>query len=401
MHVRVVSSSQPLPSTVDDLEPNGRSSQTETINVLANDFNPFPDKPLKIIDATVNSGNATVSISGPNLIITPGPDKSQQVSVIYKVQDATQDPNRQAQGRADVIVTSAPDQPQTPTLVAEADRIRVTINPSPSSNGAEITEYTVTRTGGGANVVQKGQAGNVLAFTGTNGTEYTFNVYATNKVGDSERSPSASAISYGKPSAPTNVKLSRDGRWAKTTMTLTWDKPGDTGGSITSYNWEVGNGGGNGTVNGANNTSAKTNSVGAGTYSNGRVQACGNGGCGPWGQVSNSVIVENEPPPPPPNPRITDVYGTDGPKTRNDPYGNPVSNTYVVGFSWAEYPGGSYNITPQYCSGGSWHDVSRTYSVPMSGNNSHTTTAFVQVNLASCGIRVLVNGTPSDGYSFP
>lgn len=391
VHVRVVSSSQPLPSTVDDSYPDGRSSDPVTMNVLANDFNPFPDKPLKIIDATVNSGNATVSISGPNLIITPGPDKSQQVSVIYKVEDATQDPSRHAQGRADVIVTSAPDQPRAPTLTASPKNIAVYINPSPSNNGAEITSYTVSRNDG---VRQTGQAGNTLNFAGENGTTYTFNVFATNNVGDSERSASQSATSYGQPSAPTGVKLTRDQRWANSTLTIDWNRPSDTGGSITSYNWEV-NGAGSGSVTG---TSARTNSVGAGTYNQGRVQACGPGGCGPWGQVSNSVVVENEPPP---APKITDVFGTDGPKTRYDPNGQPVSNTYVVGFSWSNYPGGSYNITPQYCSGGSWHDVSRTYSVSMSGNGSHTTTAFVQVNLASCGIRVLVNGTPSDGYSFP
>lgn len=304
VHVRVVSSSKPLPSTVNDSYPDGRSSTAVTMNVLQNDYNPFPDKPLTIIEAAVSNGaNATVRISGSSLVITPGPNKSQQISVVYKVEDATKDPNRHAQGRADVTVTSAPDQPPAPALGASPKNIAVTINGSPSNNGAEITQYTVTRNGGGGGaVVQRGQVGQTLNFSGENGTTYSFNVFATNKVGNSEKSPSVSETSYGKPSAPTNVKLSRDDRWAKTTMTISWVKPSDTGGNITSYNWEVGNGGGKGTVTGANKTSAKTNSVGAGTYSNGRVQACGAGGCGPWGQVSNSVVVENEPPPPPPPP---------------------------------------------------------------------------------------------------
>ena len=309
VHVRVVSSSQPLPSAVDDSYENGRSSTPVTLNVTGNDFNPFPDVPLKILDATVSNGaNARVDISGPNLIITPGPEKTQQISIIYKIEDATGDKNRHVQGRADMMVTSAPDRPPAPTLAASPKNIAVTIGASPSSNGAEITSYTVTRTGGGETTVQKGQAGGVLNFAGVNGTTYSFTVYATNKVGDSEKSPSASATSYGQPGAPTNVTLSRDQRWANTTMTLTWTQPSDTGGSITSYNWKV-TGAGNGSASG---TSAKTNSVGAGTYNAGQVQACGAGGCGPWGQLTNSVVVENEPPPPPPSPKVSLNGNEDG-----------------------------------------------------------------------------------------
>lgn len=301
VHVRVVSSSQPLPSAVDDYYGDGRSSDPVTMNVLANDFNPFPDKPLTILSAAVSNGaNATVRISGPNLIITPGPDKTQQISVIYKIEDATKDKNRHVQGRADVVVTSAPDRPPAPTLAASPKNIAVTVNPSPSSNGAEITGYTVTRTGGGDSIVRTAQAGQTINVAGENGTTYTFTVYATNKVGDSEKSPSQSATSYGQPGAPTNMTLSRDQRWADTTMTVTWTRPGDTGGSITSYNWEVDRAG-SGNVAG---TTARTNNVGAGTYNSGRVQACGAGGCGAWAPLTNSVLVENEPPPPPPSPKV-------------------------------------------------------------------------------------------------
>jgi hypothetical protein len=399
VHVRVVSSSQPLPAPVDDSYENGRSSTPVTLNVVRNDFNPFPDVPLKILSADVSNGaNATVEISGPNLIITPGPEKTQQISVIYKVEDGTKDPNRHAQGRADVMVTSAPDQPPAPTLVAGPGSIRVTVNPSPSSNGATITGYTVTRTGGGDTVVRSAQAGEQLDVAGTNGTTYTFNVFATNKVGNSERSASSSATSYGKPSKPTNVKLARDQRWADSTMTISWNRPDVTGGSITSYNWEV-PGAGNGTVTG---TSATTKSVGAGTYNNGRVQACGQGGCGPWGSVSNSVTVENEPPPPPPVPKITRVYGANGPETRTEG-SNTVSNTWQIAFSWTDYPGGSFNITPQFCQGGDWANVSPrgSYSVSMSGNGSHVLPAWIQPAYASCGVRILVNGVPTEGYPFP
>jgi hypothetical protein len=237
VHVRVVASSRPLPSTVDDSDPEGRSSKPSTINVLANDYNPFPGQPLTIIDATVNSGNASVKISGSNLIITPGPEKAQQVSVIYTIQDATKDASRQAQGRADVLVTSAPDQPPAPILAARANNIDATIRPSPSNNGATITEYTITRNDG---VTQKGQAGEKKTFAGENGVTYSFTVIATNKVGPSEKSPPSSATSYGVPSAPTSVsKLSNDSKYAPSTLSFTWRPPTDDGGSITEYRWRV------------------------------------------------------------------------------------------------------------------------------------------------------------------
>ncbi|MET1016715.1 MAG: Ig-like domain-containing protein, partial [Leifsonia flava] len=395
VHVRVVSSSKPLPSTVDDRYDDGRKSTPVTMNVLANDFNPFPDQPLTIIDATVNSGAAAVRISGPNLIITPGPDKSQQISVIYKVEDATKDQSRHAQGRADVIVTDVPDQPPAPTLAASSKKIAATINPSPSNNGAAISSYTVTRNDG---VKQSGQAGETLTFAGENGTQYSFTVFATNKVGNSEKSASRSATSYGKPTVPRNVSLENpSGDFAPTTLRLTWAAPSDDGGGITSFSWQV-EGVDSGTTGGSGTRASATANTGDKTY-NGRVQACGPGGCSDWSGWS-SVYVKEKPPPPPPNPRITNVYGTDGPQTRTEG-SNTVSNTYRVGFSWADYPGGSYRITPQFCSGGNWEDVSSTYDVTMNGSDSYVLTAWIQPAYAPCGIRVKVNGVPTQGYPFP
>ncbi|MET1017887.1 MAG: Ig-like domain-containing protein [Leifsonia flava] len=307
VHVRVVSSSQPLPSAVDDSYPDGRSSKAVTLPVLANDFNPFPGTPLTILTADVSNGaNATVSISGSNLIITPGPDKTQQISVIYKIEDATKDANRHVSGRADVMVTSAPDQPPAPKLAAVPEKIRATINPSPSSNGAAITGYTVTRTGGGDSVVRRAQAGETIEFAGQNGTQYSFTVFATNKVGDSEKSPSASATSYGTPGAPRDVTLRNEGGDAPTTLRATWNAPSDDGGLIKSYNWTFSGGGGDSTTA----RSASKGNVGKGNYTV-SVQACGQFDCGPW-QESNAVNVADPPPPPPPSPSVRLTGNEDG-----------------------------------------------------------------------------------------
>ena len=402
VNVRVVASSRPMPVANDDSSPDGRSSKPVTIDVLANDYNPFPGQPLTILDAQLSSGNASYKISGSSLIITPGPEKSQQISYIYTIQDATKDASRQAQGRADVIVTSAPDAPPKPSVNATDRKIAVTINPSPSNNGAPITEYRVTRTGGSAGpVTSKGQAGGTVNFSGENGVNYSFTVVAENKVGPSTASPAESAISYGVPSAPTGVsKLNRDDDWAPSTLSFSWKAPSDDGGKITEYNWEVSNAGSG--TGGANARSATTGKVNAGSYPQGRVQACGPGGCGPWATTSAGVTVENEPPPPPPSKDITRVWGTDGPATRTDPQGRSVSNTYRVAFSWSDWPAGTYQVTPQYCSGGSWSNVSNTYSVNMNAGGSFTFTAWAQAQLPSCGIRVVVEGEKtSSGYPFP
>ncbi|MET1017667.1 MAG: Ig-like domain-containing protein, partial [Leifsonia flava] len=297
VHVRVVASSKPMPSTVDDSEPNGRSSQTVTLNVLGNDYNPFPDQPLTIIDATPSAGNATAKISGSNLIITPGPEKSQQISFIYTIRDATNDASRQAQGRADVMVTSAPDAPQKPTLTATDSKISVLINPSPSNNGAAITSYTVRRDDG---TVQDGQAGQVKTFSGVNGTKYSFTVTAKNNVGTSAPSASESAVSYGVPSAPKNPTMSQSGPYEGSSVTMKWGASDDKGGDPGFiYKWTMSDGSGGETTS----LSAKLDNRGVGTYS-GSVQACTRAGCSDPVNSNNSVSIAKEPPPPPPNPVV-------------------------------------------------------------------------------------------------
>ncbi len=396
VNVRVVASSRPMPSTIDDSEPNGRSSKPVTLNVLANDYNPFPGQALTIIDATVNSGNATVTISGSNLVITPGPEKAQQISVIYTIQDATKDASRQAQGRADVIVTSAPDAPAKPDLTATDGKISVLINPSPSNNGATITHYTVTRNDG---TKQQGQANQRVSFSGTNGVSYSFTVTATNKVDESGSSPSASAVSYGVPGAPTGIsKLSKNSEFAPSTLSFSWKAPGDDGGRIDEYRWQVD--GANTGSGGPSLRTATTSSVNAGTYAQGRVQACGPGGCGPWANTTGGVTVENKPPEP--KNVITRVYGTDGPKTRTEG-GNTVTNTWLVAFSYKNFTPGTYSITPQYCSGGTWTNITPrgSYDVSLSGDGSHTLTSWIQPAFTPCGVRILVNGEATPGYPFP
>ncbi|GAB3618096.1 Ig-like domain-containing protein [Okibacterium endophyticum] len=386
--VRVVSSTRPLPSTVEDVEPDARSSKAVTMSVLENDYNPFPGEPLTIEEAVIDSGNATVTISGENLVVTPGPDKSQEISVVYTVMDATNDPNRQAQGRARVVVMSAPDAPPAPDLSTQDGKILVTINPSAASNGAPISSYTVYRNDG---VEQSGAAGAVLTFSGQNGVSYTFTVTATNKVGESSRSAGASATSYGAPGKPKAVAIAQPGD-APTTLSASWQPPDNDGGSITRYEWRFHSGAGSGS---GTALSARSNEVGSGDYTV-EVQACGEGGCSGW-QSSPAVHV-SDPPPPPPTVTYVGPYG--GPATYCD---GPrcVSNAHKVEFRYENWGGArTEQVTPQFCRDGQWQDMAPTRPHDMGGNGTVKMTAFMQAGY-SCGVRVKIGSYTSPSFPWP
>lgn len=308
--VRVVKSTRPLPSAVQDSEGNGRPSKPVTLNVLKNDFNPFGNdgKPLTIVDAAVETGNAQAAIKGENITVTPGPDKAQTISVLYTIEDATKDPSRRAQGRVSVTVMSEPDAPRAASLTASPRNITVKVNPSPSSNGSAITDYTVTRTPGGTQQSCPTAAPCTLKFAGENGQKYTFTVTATNGVGRSEASPPSSETSYDKPATPGRPKATRDAQYANTTISGEWPATGDTGGSAVTYNYEFSNG----TKGSTTGLKARSGTVGVGSYTL-RVQACNNeAGCSAWSADSNGANVEEKPPPPPPKPSVTMSQG--GPK---------------------------------------------------------------------------------------
>jgi hypothetical protein len=62
-----------MPVANDDVVEKANAGRSETVNVLANDFNPFSDTPLKIVAATVETGSAAgqPSISGDTVTVTP------------------------------------------------------------------------------------------------------------------------------------------------------------------------------------------------------------------------------------------------------------------------------------------------------------------------------------------
>ncbi|EEB9150748.1 fibronectin type III domain-containing protein, partial [Salmonella enterica subsp. enterica serovar Paratyphi B] len=98
---------------------------------------------------------------------------------------ATEDVDREVNGQIVVTVQDVPAAPGTPVVTSVQDRTVVVSYSAPTNNGAEITKYTVKSVQGSA--YSKECASTTCTLDGlTNNVEYTFQVTATNRVGESE-----------------------------------------------------------------------------------------------------------------------------------------------------------------------------------------------------------------------
>jgi hypothetical protein len=293
--VVVVASKRPLAQTVDDVEPEGRSNSTYTISPLDNDINPFADqgKPLRIVDAVFEGDNigATVSHTASAVTVQTSSVKAGTISIIYTVEDATGAEERHVQGRITVTVRSAPEPVQS--LVVNrggSETIVVTFQPPVSSNGAEISGYTVRVSGSpGATTRTDCTPGASCVISGrTNGQLQTIVVDATNAVGTTT-SNEVTIIPYGIPSAPTSPNYDTNSSTATAKITPGWGVPADDGGGAIRYYWKLNNGDEGNTAG----FSGGSRSVGEGDYSF-TVWACNPAGCG----ATSGDSVHIKPPPP-------------------------------------------------------------------------------------------------------
>ncbi|KQM57652.1 Ig-like domain-containing protein [Agreia sp. Leaf210] len=232
--VTVVTSTRPKPSATDDVVPQANQGETRQVDVLSNDFNPYPENPLKILDAVVETGEGgRATPAGSGVDVTPGPDFVGTMVVRYRIADSTGDPDREADGRIRLTVQGKPDAPATPSVTSIQDRTVVLSWTPPVNNGAPITSYTVTSPQG----YSKQCASTTCTLDGlTNDVEYTFTVTATNSVGESDPSPSSAVARPDarpdRPAAPTLV-------FGDKSMTVNWVTPSTPGSAVTSYNLEI------------------------------------------------------------------------------------------------------------------------------------------------------------------
>ena len=230
----VVSSNRPRPAANDDAVEKANAGRSETINVLANDFNPFNDSALTIESAAVETGSAAgqPTVSGDSVTVTPADGFKGVMVVRYTVLDKTKDPSRQAVGRVRITVRDKPDAPSAPVATDVRSRTAVLKWAPPSDNGAAITKYTVKAAG-----FEQVCPTTTCTLSGlTNNVKYVFTVFATNEVGDSPASIASNEIRPDEKPSPPDAPTVKAG---DKNMAITWTPAKTEGSPVKHYNLEI------------------------------------------------------------------------------------------------------------------------------------------------------------------
>lgn len=233
--VQVTASTRSLPAANTDTIDEADQGETVTVPVLANDVNPFPETPLKVVSASVETGAGSASVNGDDVVITPSSDFVGTMVVRYTIQDATEDRDREATGQVVLTVQGAPEAPGAPTITSVQDRTVVVSYTAASNNGAEITKYTVRAVQGGS-YSKECQSTTCTLDNLTNNVEYVFQVTATNRVGESEPSgSSAVARPDARPDTPNPPTLTFGDR----SLQVAWTTPTTPGSPVERFTLEI------------------------------------------------------------------------------------------------------------------------------------------------------------------
>ncbi|WP_232216086.1 fibronectin type III domain-containing protein [Promicromonospora sukumoe] len=214
--VTVVASTRPLARANPDEVRDAHQGAAATVDVLANDANPFPEEPLKVVGAVVETGQGFVETTDSTVVVTPSDDFVGAMVVRYRVADATADVSREVEGTVRLTVLGRPEAPRAPQVEeVRSETVVLTWDP-PSDNGAEITGYTA-RSGKGDVTECKSTTCTVTGLK--NDVVYNFTVTATNEVGESEPSgPSEDARPDEKPDKPEPPSL----KFGDSSLTVSW-----------------------------------------------------------------------------------------------------------------------------------------------------------------------------------
>lgn len=219
IELSIVRSTRPLVRPGADTVVAKRGDST-VIDVLSNDeaTNPFPATPLKVVEirglggaelpqgvqVTPSADNRRISIA-VQATASPG-----DITVQYRVEDATRDAERSVWSTLTISIQDRPDAPSTVSVTAFGDRELTVRWNAGNANNSPITNYRVTTTtSGGAAVGSTNCAGTTCTVdTAGNGSANAVrvSVVATNGVGDSDAAALADPVwSDVLPEAPTGL----------------------------------------------------------------------------------------------------------------------------------------------------------------------------------------------------
>ncbi len=234
VQVRVVGSKRPLISAVRD-EVTINAGDTGSVDVLANDSNPFPGEERTVTGAGLVSGEGTVTQKGNQVEITPHADFHGILTAQYTVMDSTEDPDREASGEIRVTVLGRPEPPSAPRIGEVGDGSVELQFTAGADNGSPITGYKVSSASGPA--VTQDCPSTSCTITGLkNDVEYTFQVVAVNEVGESDPSaPSAKARPDVRPETPSAPRATRGDQQ----LAVSWQTPVNRGSAIQKYELQM------------------------------------------------------------------------------------------------------------------------------------------------------------------